>query len=529
MSALAHADTLIAMEAGTVRGLRAGPLAPVWRVLGDEQLARAAGDGNDNAFAALYARYRPALRRYCASILLDPADAEDAVQATMLKAMRALPERDGRGPLRPWLYRIAHNESIDMLRRRRAQVGPAALETCFVPGPEADVTQRERLAELVGDLRALPERQGAALLMRELSGLSYSEVAEALSISPAAARQAVFEARSALHEFAAGRDTACASIQRSLSDGDRRRWRSRTVRAHLRACDQCRSFEHGIARRGDDLALLPPFILQGTATVALGGGFLSGMTGLAGGGAASGVGTLAGIAGGTAAKTLAGAAAGVVLGGAALGGGLVASGARHESPKAHGAAAPATALAAPTPIAHTPAPDSTTAHVPVAVDHLTRRAAAAIHVSHTVRRLPLAARRVAHMPVARVVQNAASQARQVAAQVQSSRDAAAQAMRDAMRQAAQQAAQRWAAQSRSQWEQAAQQYANRWSASHQSQPSSGTTAQQQPSQSGQATTGATTQRTPGTQQQWSGSWQAAWQEYQQRRAGGDASSTPTTP
>src|SRR5207247_729516 len=81
-----------------------GPMAPVWRVLGDEQLARAAGDGNDSAFAALYARYRPALRSYCASILLDQADAEDAVQATMLKAMRALGEHNGRGPLRPWLY-----------------------------------------------------------------------------------------------------------------------------------------------------------------------------------------------------------------------------------------------------------------------------------------------------------------------------------------------------------------------------------------------------------------------------------------
>jgi RNA polymerase sigma factor (sigma-70 family) len=337
------------MEAGQVTGLRAGPLAPVWRMLGDEQLARAAGAGNDHAFAALYARYQPLLRTYCASILLNASDADDAVQVAMLKAMQALPARDAHRPLRPWLYRIAHNEAINVLRgrRTRAEEGGDVPDTALVPGPETDVAGRERLAELISDLRSLPDRQSAALVMRELSGLDYREIGEALELTPGGARQAVFEARTALSDFARGRAAACTSIQRSLSDGDRRRWRSRPVRAHLRGCADCRSFELAIADRGERLALLPPFILEGATSVALAGGLFGGIAGAAGGGAPA-VGALASIAGATAAKSLAGAAAVVAIGGAALGGGLVE---KAHAPLRHHARVVRTASAEPTPVA----------------------------------------------------------------------------------------------------------------------------------------------------------------------------------
>ena len=231
------------MAAIEATDLHEGPTAPVWRLLGDEALARAAGRGNDHAFAALYARYSQPLRGYCASILLNSEDAEDAVQATMLKAMRALPARRPGLPIRPWLYRIAHNEAVDTLRRRRfhrdveEEISPALL----APGPDADLASRERLAELVLDLRTLPDRQRAALLMRELSGLGYDEIAGALEVTPGAVRQLVFEARTTLHEFKRGRESACATVQRTLSDADRRRHRARSVRAHLRSCNACRA------------------------------------------------------------------------------------------------------------------------------------------------------------------------------------------------------------------------------------------------------------------------------------------------
>ena len=79
--------------------------------------------------------------------------------------------------LRPWLYRVARNESISLLRRRRTVAEPD--EALLPSQPAADVTfeARERLRTLVADLAALPERQRSALVMRELSGLKYEEIA----------------------------------------------------------------------------------------------------------------------------------------------------------------------------------------------------------------------------------------------------------------------------------------------------------------------------------------------------------------
>ncbi|HEX2015295.1 MAG TPA: RNA polymerase sigma factor, partial [Solirubrobacteraceae bacterium] len=93
----------------------AGPLAR----LGDERLARLAARGNQRAFAAIYARYMPALTGYCTAILRSPEDGEDAAQTAMLQAMDALGRRPAPERLRPWLYRIAHNEAISLSRRRR--------------------------------------------------------------------------------------------------------------------------------------------------------------------------------------------------------------------------------------------------------------------------------------------------------------------------------------------------------------------------------------------------------------------------
>lgn len=273
-------------------GLRSSSL----QRMGDESLASRAAGGDDDAFSALYARYHGPLLGYTRSILLDAEDAHDATQSALEKALRALPRRDPGRPLRPWLYRIAHNEAIDIVRRRQttADSGADLSELMTVPGPEVDAEQRTRLAQLIDDLRMLPERQRGALVMRELSGLSYDEIGEALGLSNDAARRAVFDARSALHEAADGRATACVSIRRRLSDGDRRYLRGRGLRAHLRACDDCASFEQAIGARQADLHMLGPW---------LGGAGALGLIGLggAGGGAAllaSGGGAGAGTVGG---------------------------------------------------------------------------------------------------------------------------------------------------------------------------------------------------------------------------------------
>jgi RNA polymerase sigma factor (sigma-70 family) len=232
------------------------------RRLDDRRLAARISDGDERAFAVAYERHLPALIRYCRGIVLVREDAEDVAQDAMLAALGAL--RDGENPpenLRAWLYRVAHNKAISLLRRRREH---NPLDDA-VERPGHDVVTvaavRARLRQLVSDLRSMPHRQRSALVMRELSGLEYAEIATALRCSEAAAMQTVFEARTALMQCEQGRELECTGIQRLISDGDRRSIRARRVRAHIRSCDLCLSFERGIAARSRDMRLLFPVVV----------------------------------------------------------------------------------------------------------------------------------------------------------------------------------------------------------------------------------------------------------------------------
>src|SRR6185503_19840559 len=88
-------------------------------VLGDERLAQRAAAGDSRAFAAIYRRYQADLYRYCLAIVGNPADAQDALQNTMVQALRALPGEEREINLKPWLYRVARNAAINLLRARR--------------------------------------------------------------------------------------------------------------------------------------------------------------------------------------------------------------------------------------------------------------------------------------------------------------------------------------------------------------------------------------------------------------------------
>src|ERR1700738_1467318 len=101
----------MAMGATTLSRPAASLLLLPLRLLSDERLAQLAGGGDAEAFAALYERYRTPLSRHCRSIVCDGGAARDALQSTMLQALRALQERTPTGRVRPWLYKIAHNES----------------------------------------------------------------------------------------------------------------------------------------------------------------------------------------------------------------------------------------------------------------------------------------------------------------------------------------------------------------------------------------------------------------------------------
>jgi RNA polymerase sigma factor (sigma-70 family) len=194
-------------------------------------------------------------------------DAQDALQSTMTRAYAALQEKPHDFDLRPWLFRIAHNESVSILRRRRPTQELDA-ELAALGGVDERAELQETLRIFRQDLADLPERQRSALVLRELNGLRPSEIAELLETTPGAVKQSLLEARRALATCNEGRQTPCFDVQRALMDGDGRVLRGRGLRAHLRSCTACRRFRDDVRPRR--LAFLPALLgaLQGSGLFA---------------------------------------------------------------------------------------------------------------------------------------------------------------------------------------------------------------------------------------------------------------------
>jgi RNA polymerase sigma factor (sigma-70 family) len=252
----------------------AGELPIRLRVLPDERLARLARDGNERAFGVIYERYHQHLYRYCYSILRDGDDAYDALQSTLANALAALQREQRDVPLRPWLFRIAHNETISLIRRREAERRSLDAGASCVPSAEVRADERARLALLVSDLQELPERQRTVLLMRELNGLSHKDIALALGISVHTVGHSILAARRALGEFEEGRRMVCEAVQSSISNSNGRILPR--ARAHVRDCATCAEFAAAIpVRRADLQALVPPLAPAAAA------GLLAGLHGAA--------------------------------------------------------------------------------------------------------------------------------------------------------------------------------------------------------------------------------------------------------
>jgi RNA polymerase sigma factor (sigma-70 family) len=290
---------------------------PAWRLRRAAVFRSRATRGDAAAFTALYERHHQALYRYCRSILHHDEDARDALQSTMAKAFAALQSEERDFDLRPWLFRIAHNEAISLLRRRRDALPLDLAPPVGTDSLQGTVETRERLARLREDLGDLPDRQRAALVLRELSGLGHEEIATVLDSSPRAIKQTIFEARTSLGECDEGREMACAEVQRMLSDADGRVLRGRRVRAHLRSCRGCRQFKAALAQRPSDLALLAPPLPAAAGAVVL--------TAVAGGGAATAGAGAAGAGAGAGGTALAGKIVAIVTATAAAAGGTVAA------------------------------------------------------------------------------------------------------------------------------------------------------------------------------------------------------------
>jgi RNA polymerase sigma factor (sigma-70 family) len=176
-------------------------LGPALRAQPDRRLVTLVREGYEAAFEEIVRRYARPLARYAGAIV--GARAEDVTQDAFSKALLALRRDDAEIDLRPWLYRIVRNTALNELRDHPPEAEALAEAVAGGQGPAERAEQREQLAEVIERLRALPQPQRAAIVMRELEGLSHEEIATALGLSGGGARQAIYRARQALRDGAA--------------------------------------------------------------------------------------------------------------------------------------------------------------------------------------------------------------------------------------------------------------------------------------------------------------------------------------
>jgi RNA polymerase sigma factor (sigma-70 family) len=292
---------------------------PLLRLRSDDQLVALFRMGYDEAFRAIHDRYRQRLFAYTRQMLGGSrSDAEDVLQDVFLRAYGALRNDDRPVTLRAWLYRVAHNRCIDHLRRP-VPVAADVFELSRTPehDPPDETERREDLRRLVQDVQRLPEQQRSALLMREIDGLSYAELADALRTSIPAIKSLLVRARIGLVEAGEARDTACVDIRSELTLAHSRGVRaSGRSRRHLRDCQGCREYRHAMRAVEHGLAALSPSAGGPLATLAK----LLGIGGASSGAAAgAGMGGSAAVVGGaTATKVAAIVCCAAVVGGGAV-------------------------------------------------------------------------------------------------------------------------------------------------------------------------------------------------------------------
>jgi len=176
-------------------------------VMDERALARAARDGDEDAFADLVRRHSGGLHRSVARIVLDDEEAWDVVQMAFIKAWQRLDKYDPRWSFSTWLYRIGTNLAIDLVRsrasRNKAHKAGGEQQLRLVGGKDETSTRMES-SEVDGILRelvlVLTPQQRSAFILREVEDLETSEVAKILGCSAATVRNHVFQARKTLRD-----------------------------------------------------------------------------------------------------------------------------------------------------------------------------------------------------------------------------------------------------------------------------------------------------------------------------------------
>jgi len=386
----------------SIPGLR-GPSA-LLRLQSDERLIALTRRGQHAAFEVLCSRYQSRLLSFCRHMLDSREDAEDVLQEVFAAAFNAVLADERDINVRPWLYRIARNRSLNHLRRASA-VGVDSMDIHFADNGLSTgdkVMRRESFRELIADVHELPETQRTALLLREIDALSYEQIADAMETTVPSVKSLLVRARISLAEAAEARKLSCDEVRLELGEAAEGLAKLSTpARRHVRGCERCLGFKKHLKQNNHALAAILPvgplLILKkvilaklgstasaGGAHVAGGAGATAGAAATVGAGAAAtgGVGFAGGLvtagAGALATKAVAGlAAAAIVTAGVAAADHSSATH-RHPSQAASATYASATRYAAAPVVVHElaqPASAGAAAHARLAAAALARRRA----------------------------------------------------------------------------------------------------------------------------------------------------------
>ncbi|WP_081690559.1 RNA polymerase sigma factor [Conexibacter woesei] len=168
--------------------------------LDERTLVELIAAGSDDAFAAMHDRYRARLVRYARGYVPTSADADDVVQDALMRAMRAL--RNGSRPdaLGPWLHRIARNCALDLHQSRKRHPVVELADHAHPPAEDAQSAVERSLGmrTIVADVGRLPDSQRSALVLRELEGRSYVDIAQELDTTVPAVKSLLVRARQGL-------------------------------------------------------------------------------------------------------------------------------------------------------------------------------------------------------------------------------------------------------------------------------------------------------------------------------------------
>ncbi len=178
--------------------------------MGESELIQKARAGDETAFASLVEVYEKKVYHQALRLLNQPEDAADVTQEVFWKVWQGLPHFQGSAAFSTWLYRLTDNACIDLIRKEKKRRGDVPLEELppdgaltidAAPTPHEALERQELHQAVEKGLSALSEEHRRVLVLREINGLSYQQIAETLDLDLGTVKSRIARARMALSKF----------------------------------------------------------------------------------------------------------------------------------------------------------------------------------------------------------------------------------------------------------------------------------------------------------------------------------------